>query len=414
MKQLKKLFSTKAFEISTVLCLVLPPIGICLLTVLSVSTIYQTIKSKQPLNRALFSIFLLCLFAATIGSVFQMHNAMLLAGSFMILVYWGIHQRIYASKGAVDFTHYRWILIFGGLYNCILAPVNQWAIDHPVFGFLTGTGLFGESPASNDNRLIGSGYNPNFTMFIILLAMAFVLAEVLIRIQKKQYKFIGLLLLLLPVLSLGVLETGSRAGYITMVCIYALFIIRLSKILIITGSLALICLFKPLYHLMPRNTSIDSSYLGREEIWRHAFKIWSQHPLFGTTQLGFREEYMRLFHLDLPHAHNVFIGFFAEYGLLGGVSFLLLVAITVYKCANLSFLKRGNKGLLNYFLLSLPIIVFTGVMDEPVYSPQIALITIMLMSFWEKYSSRIHYAYVVIPIIRFGESKERSSYKKAS
>jgi O-antigen ligase len=414
MKQLRELYTTKKFEISIVLCLVLPPIGIFLLTVLSFSTIYQTIKSKKPFNRSLFSIFLLFLLIATVGSVCQMHNGMLVVESLMILVYWGIYQRIFTSKGAVNFEHYRWIIIFGGLYNCILDPVNKWAIGHPIIGFLTGTGLIGDSPVSNYKRLIGSGYNPNFTMFLILLAMAFVFAEMLIRIQKKKYKFIGLLLLLLPVLSLGVLETGSRAGYITMVCIYALFLIRLSKILFVTVSLVLLCLIKPLVHLMPRNTSIDSSYLGRKEIWINAIKIWTQHPLFGTTQLGFRQEYIRLFHLDIPHAHDIFIGFFAEYGLVGGVPFLFLVAITVYKCANLFFLKRGNKGLLNYFLLSLPVIVFTGILDEPVYSPQIALVTIILMSFWEKYSSRIRYAYMAIPSVRSRESKERSSYKRAS
>lgn len=405
MIQIRKLFTTNMFEISIGLSLVLPPIGILLLTVLSLSTVYQTIKSKKPFNRSLFSVFLLCLFIATIGSVFEMHNGALLVGSLMILVYWGIHQRIFASKGAVNFERYRWIIIFGGLYNCLLDPVNKWAIHHPIIGFLTGTGLLGDTPGSNYKRLIGSDYNPNFTMVVILLAIAFVLAEMLIRIQKRQYKFVGLLLLMLPVLSLGVLATGSRAGYITMVCIYALFFIRLSKILFVTVSLVLLGLMKPLIHLMPRNTSIDSSYLGREEIWTNAIQIWTQHPLFGTTQLGFRQEYNRLFHLEIPHAHDILIGFFAEYGLLGGVSFLVVAAITVYKCANLFLLKRGNKGLLNYFLFSLPILVFTGILDEPTYSPQIALVAIMLMSFWEKYSSRIYYAYTAAPSVNAGHAK---------
>ena len=38
-----------------------------------------------------------------------------------------------------------------------------------------------------------------------------------------------------------------------------------------------------------------------------------------------------------------------------------------------------------YFLLSLPIIVLTGMLDEPTFSPQIALLSIMLLSYWDQY-----------------------------
>lgn len=385
---------SKKLEISIGLCFVLPPIGILLLTILSLSTIYRTIKSKKPFNHSVFSLFLLCLFAATVGSVLEMQNGMVMAGSLIVLIYWGIYQTIVTTKGAVRFEQFRWIIIACGLYNCLLGPFNQWVNQYPVIGLLTGTGLMGDTPDPNYARLIGSGYNPNFTVVLLLLALAFLLAELLTRIHRKQYAIVGMVVLMLPILSMGVMETGSRAGFITMVCIYALFFIRLSPIVAAMGSLVLLYFIEPIVRLIPRSTSIDSSFEGRQEIWMNAIEIWEQHPLFGTTQLGFRLEYSRMFHLDLPHAHNMFIGYLAEYGLIGCVALIFLIAITGYQVVNLYIHKRGDKGPLNYFLLGFPVIVCTGILDEPVFSPQIAILAIMLMGFWEKYSGRIHYAYM--------------------
>lgn len=371
----------------------MPPIGIFLLTMLSLSTIYRKMKSNKTFNWSLPSVFLLCLFVATVGSLTVTKNEIAAVGSFIIVVYWGIYQTIVASKGTEKFEQYRWLIIFGGLYNCLLGPVNQWVVQHPVIGFLTGTGLMGDTANPNYGRLVGSGYNPNFTVVLLLLALAFVLAEVLTRMPKKQYKFIGMLLSMLPILSIGVVQTGSRAGFVTMLCIYALLLIRLSRVVFVFGALALLIFMKPILHLIPRYTSIDASYMGRKEIWMNAIEIWSEHPLFGTTQLGFREEYHRLFHLDLPHAHNFFIGYMAEYGLVGIVALLVLVMVTGYHVVQMYLHKRGDMGQLNYFLLGFPIIVCTGLLDEPIYSPQIAIIVIMLMGFWENYSGRIQYVY---------------------
>jgi O-antigen ligase len=395
-----RFFKSYIFEISISLCFLLPPFGITLLFILSFSTIYRTFKAKKQFNFSLLSVFLICLFLATVGAVFQMHNLSLLIGSVMMLGYWGIYQRIISSETPKNFKYYQWIVILGGLYNCLIGYINNWAFTHPIIGFLTGTILIGDKSTGNYGRLIGSAYNPNFTMYLLLLSMAFIFAKMLNHIQKKQYAVLSLFIPMLIVLSIGVIETGSRAGFITMICIYALFFIRLNKVIFITVSVVIICLIKPIFNLMPRNTSIDGSFLGREQIWMNSLDIWGHHPLFGTTPYGFRQEYMNLFGKDVPHSHDIFIGFFAEYGILGGLSFLILLAVTVYKCVNLFFYKEKNKGLLDSFLLSLPIIVFTGVLDEPNFTPQLGVLTIILLGYWGKYSSRFKYSYPEIPVAR--------------
>lgn len=408
-----KFFKTKIFEISVGLCFLLPPVGILFLFVLSFSTIYHTLKARKRLNFSLPFILFLCLFIATVGAVFQMKNLTLLVGSMMVLGYWGLYQRVISNGSEENFRRYRWIVILGGVYNCLIGFAGKSLITHPVIGFLTGTLLFGGTPSVDYSRLIGSAYNPNFTMYLLLLSMAFVFAEMLIYFRKKQYPVLALLIPILLILSVGVIATGSRAGYFTMVCIYILFFMRINKVIFITTSVILLGSIKPLFDLMPRTASLDQSYQVREQIWINSLELWGHHPLFGTTPLGFRQAYIDLFAQDVPHAHDIFIGFFAEYGILGGIPFLIFVCTTVYKCVNLFFYRENNNGLLDYFLLSLPIIIFTGVLDEPIFSPQIALLTIVLLGYWEVYSNRFAFSYLVLPAVRLKEIQGRnSSYEK--
>ena len=47
-----------------------------------------------------------------------------------------------------------------------------------------------------------------------------------------------------------------------------------------------------------------------------------------------------------------------------------------------------NKRFVEYFLLSLPVIFLTGMLDEPTFSPQIAILSIMLLSYWDQYMEK--------------------------
>ena len=85
---------------------------------------------------------------------------------------------------------------------------------------------------------------------------------------------------------------------------------------------------------MPRNDTIDGSFQIREDIWRNSIEMWNQHFLFGTTPHGFTIAYDNLFNQGVPHAHNIFIGFFAEFGVIGGLAFLILLGTTLYNIIN--------------------------------------------------------------------------------
>ena len=378
------MLKNRIFEIGTILCFLVPPVGMFILLIVSFFTIFKTWKTKQ-FNYSLVSFFFTCLFISTIGAVIQMKNLFLLIDSIMILVYWGIYLKIASTSSMNAFRNFKWIMIFGGIYNCIIGWVYQGIQMHPILEFLMGTMLFADTIPQNYTRLIGSSYNPNFTMYLLLIAVALIFAEILTNIRKRHWKHVSWKIPILLVLSNGVLATGSRAGFIIMICIYLLFFLRLNKIFFFVSAAITILQSNLLLQLMPRNDLIDDSFKVREAIWMNSIELWSEHFLFGTTPHGFRAAYGNLFPNAVPHAHNMFIGFFAEYGIIGGIAFLMVVGVTLLNIVNLFIINDKNDSLIEYFLLSLPIMVLTGVLDEPTFSPQIGLLSIMLLSYWDQY-----------------------------
>lgn len=399
MRPIVELFKSKFFEISLILCYLLPPVGILFLFIISFNTIFKILKEKEPIQFSLSSFFLVILLFSTIGAVIEMRNVFLFVDTLMILGYWGIFQRITASGSLVTFQNFRWIVIFGGVYNCLIGWATKWFYYHPILGLLTGTKLLGDIPSKNYSRLIGSSYNPNFTMVLLLFAIAFLLVDMVTRIRRKKWGMLTWQLAILLLLSYGVWSTGSRAGFFAMICLYFLFFLRLSKIMFIGTAILILLQLNRFLDLMPRNDSIDASYLGRETIWMNAIEMWKKHIFFGTTSRGFKYEYMHLFNKDVSHAHNVLLGFFAEYGTIGGVSLIVLLFVTGYKLVTLLFYKKQSHEFLNYFLFSLPIFLLTGIFDEPTFSPQVALPTIILLAYWEKYTKRYELNYRFSPKI---------------
>ncbi|NRD80076.1 O-antigen ligase family protein [Bacillus sp. BRMEA1] len=386
------------FQIGMILCFLLPPVGILLLFLFGLGAIYEGWKDRKSFSFSFVSMVFFLLLVSTVCASFQMENASLLIGSLMVLGYWGLYLFVRKNGTRMDFHTFKWIIIFGGIYNCIVGWTIHWITINPLVGFLTGTTQLGEA---DNSRLFGSSYNSNFTMYLLLVAIAFMLAEINAVIRKKTVRPLYWQIPLLLILIFGVFSTGSRAGYISMIIVFMLFFLRLNKIVFMSVSTMFIVLFKKIYELMPRNDNVLYSTYGRENIWSNSIELWKQHFLFGTTPLGFRSEYFKLFNDDMVHAHNLFIGFFAEYGIVGGIALLILLFSTTYKFIILLFLKNRNKGLFNYFLFSLPIIVLTGILDEPTFSPQIALLTVILLSYWKLYTSQYSVAFLNVKLKKF-------------
>ncbi|MED1202684.1 O-antigen ligase family protein [Heyndrickxia acidicola] len=316
--------------------------------------------------------------------------------SIMIIGYWGLYVKTLSKESKVSFKQYRWLIIFGGLYSCFIGWATKWIHFSNFAGMLTGTVLFGDTATQDNTRLTGCFYNPNFNMYLLLLSLAFLLAETLIAIRKKQSLSIIWHLPILFILSFGIFDTGSRSGFAVMCLLYMLFLIRLNKTAFMMIAIVSLLQFKRLFNLMPRSALVDHSMNNRKQIWEFSFKLWKLHPVFGTTPLGFQQEFTKLLQLtykkiphslsDIPHSHDMYLGAITEYGIVGGVPFFLLLIVNFYKY--LLLFIRKIKPLDEYFMFALPVCILTGIFDEPLFSPQIALISIFLFSFWRSYTDK--------------------------
>ncbi|PLT32767.1 O-antigen ligase [Bacillus sp. V5-8f] len=402
-RTLLSLIEKKQLELSLLLCFLLPPVGVSLLFFLGWITIRKRWKESKSSIFSVNSYFFVCFFLSTIGAAWYMKELSFLLISCVILGYWGLYLRIVTTGIKQVYEKFRWIVVFGGLYSCILGWLAKSITIHPVLGYLTGTVLIGESTPKGYPRLIGIAYNPNFAVYLLLIAIAFLFSNLLEACREKRFLSFIWLLPFLMILSKGVIDTGSRAGFASLISIYALFFMRLNRHLFIFIVILALSQWKWLLKAMPRSDSVIQASDVRETIWSNSLEIWEKHSLFGVTPMGFRQEYMSHYHELMPHSHNMIIGSFTEFGMLGGIAFLCLVSINIVKAVQLFFWNRRSKSVLDSFLLSLPVIFLTGIFDQPLYSPQIALLTIVLLACWDKYTRRLHFtiAYPSLSTIKY-------------
>jgi O-antigen ligase len=305
----------------------------------------------------------------------------------MLLGYLGLYLRAKESSRISVMKRYRWMVIAGGCYSILTRFFPEQLRADPVWGLLLGTKWIGGSTL--DPRLVGSAYNPNFSAFLLLFAFSFVLSNLL----RKKLMFKRMDWLLVFLLGYGIVATQSRAAIATMIILFLLFLYRYQRKLGLWVSGIVVCMLPFLLHILPRSDLIDLSTKVREQIWLNSIRIWEQHPVFGTTPLGFQAAYAA-FGPPVPHAHNILLAFFSEYGTLGGLGFIVLLLWIGRKYLFLITSSKDHKRLLDTFILSLPIFLFTGILDHPLSSPQTALAVIPVLSFWDKYTEPL-------PILNF-------------
>jgi O-antigen ligase len=384
---------TYSLEIGVFLCFVLPPVGILWLLCIGWYQLNKTIDLKVPiyLNTTIF--FYVCLAIAAFGSSFSQKNEQHMLIFAMVLGYLGLYLYMREHASLTLIYRFKRIMIIGGIYLIALGNLlREITVSNPILGFLTGTEYIGPSEESG-GRLFGSAYNPNFTSFLLLVILAFLLADLL----KKKYENSNTLTkwdFFLPLfIVMGIFQTGSRSGIGVMFIVLVLFLLKLAPKIGITVIILILFANNQILELIPRFNILNEAFLERKVIWENSIRIWKEHPFFGTTPLGFYDAYLHVgksvIHEPIYHAHNIFLATFSEYGTIGGLAFLLLLMTITLKLCCLVFLNAKKKELLNFFLLSLPVILLTGIFDHPLVSPQTALLTTILIGCWDRYTESI-------------------------
>jgi O-antigen ligase len=378
------------FEVSIGLCFFIPPVGLSLLMLIGWYSLHRVWKENRFFSFTLGQFLFGSMFISTIGSSITMKNYSFFLVSALILTYMGIYVKMSTDGVQRTFTCFKWLTIAGGFYFYVLYPFQQEIMTHPIASFLTGTTLVGATHIEEYERLIGAAYNPNFSVALLLFGLSFLLAECLKTIRKSCWIHLGLFTVTVMFFMHAIILTGSRAGFCISIVILTLFTFRWNKLFAFVLITLLVLNHKLVLTWMPRYDELIRSADIRKEIWLHSFELWQNHSLFGTSPIGFYQEYFYLYHEKVPHAHNVILSMFAEYGALGGIAFLIVIFINGYKIIWLYLSKETDKKYLDVYLLSLPVILLTGFVDHVLYSPQVAIMAIILLASWDKYTARLY------------------------
>lgn len=332
---------------------------------------------RHPVTIAIL-INLVWIFITTITSTIPLVSAKFLTARLWFVV-------SFFFFGVLLFKDYKNIQRFLWVFTIPLAGIILYiTFKHAQYGFERQVGTWIVRPFFNDHTAYAA---------VISLFIPITLANIFNRSLSRSLRFFTVLLLC--VLLTGVLLSYSRAGWLSLVGAFSVFLILKFKIdykVIFGGALLLVGLFfvfkteiimeleknkqdsSGVYAEHVRsisNITTDASNLERLNRWAAAMRMFNEKPLFGwgpgTYQLVYAPfQYSKERTVistnagDMGNAHSEYIGPLSESGLPGMLSFLLIVAFTIY--TGLKVYKRTqNKeikllslgillGLITYFI----------------------------------------------------------------
>lgn len=385
-----KIIRNQPLMIGFILLYILPPLGIAWLAALGAVEWTDRVRKRRPLPKDAISILFMLMALASVGAALSTLRIFYLLSTLMILGYMGVYLYYLHHHEFLQIRQYVWITIFGGVYLYLSDKFFHLFSDHSLVGqgvaLMTGHLLLG---FTRENRLYGSAYNPNYACYLLILALAFLLVELLRAIGRNNYRTGALCLVLLPILGLAVYDTGSRAGFIIMLLLLLLFLAKLDKRLFFAASGGIVLLSPLIFRFMPRSENTSSSLGDRLTIWKNSLHIFFEQPLFGTTPLGFPIQYFNLTGRMVSHAHDLFLSIFDSSGVFVGLFFTAIMLFSGYLLFQCLRSDKKNRYAVNLFLFSLPTIIAYGIMDFTLSSPQVMLIVLALVAGWIRYTSQM-------------------------
>ncbi len=228
-----------------------------------------------------------------------------------------------------------------------------------VFQFISNTGLsFGDV----SNRVYGTFGHPNVLAFYLVFSIGIILAQSLSGDKKKVINITNLLLLVLFLLLLLTYTRGAWLGLLVIILIFGL--LKYKKALIISLAAIILLLFMaptlnrlafthlnidfqrvPVIKRITEFDSEDSSIDWRLKLWGEMKTKFNQKPLLGYGLGTFpiiREQQTRYF-FQGTEAHNDYLRLAIETGLLGFLSYFIILLILLYKSFKIYWEKRNDR-----------------------------------------------------------------------
>jgi O-antigen ligase len=291
--------------------------------------------------------------------IFPVHPYLCAAGAAFIA--WTALTAVWAPEpGAVAESLTRYIP------NLLLLPIVFSAVERErdvlwilaafVFGTLisTGYGVFispTDADAAAEGRISGAGADPDYLSASLVASMAVCTAVMATRRFSVAAR--GICAVALVLLFVSLVMTASRTGMVALLLAtaFAVFTAGRGRRLPATIVVSLMLVVGAVYitqaapaHIRERLQEIDTSGTGRTDIWKVATRVIEAHPIGGIGSGNFVTQSVHyLFEaghvkrsdliVDTPKVtHNIYLGFWAELGIVGLVLFLC-IAGTVVHCA---------------------------------------------------------------------------------
>jgi O-antigen ligase len=291
--------------------------------------------------------------------LFPVHPYLFAVGAAFIA--WTALSAVWApSPGAVAESLTRYVP------NLLLLPIVFSAVERErdvhlilaafVIGTLisTGYGVFispTDADAAADGRISGAGADPDYLSASLVASMAVCTSVLVTRVFNGAARALCAMALMLLFVSL--VMTASRTGIVALLLAtgFAVFTAGRGRRLPATIVVGAMLMIGAVYitqaapeHIRERLQHIDTSGTGRTDIWKVATRVIEAHPITGIGSGNFVSQsvhylfdagHVKRSDLIVDHpkvTHNIYLGFWAELGIVGLVLFLCMAG-TVVHCA---------------------------------------------------------------------------------
>ena len=271
------------------------------------------------------------------------------------------------------------------VYKIILKNYMLSSFIIGVFGIyqsFMGYGILESNKFGSEIRISSFLENPNnLGMYFVFAVFPFIV--LLIKDKKPINKLIYLLLTFLSLAN--IILSYSRNAYLGIAVGFLLLIVIFNiKYIFFTIIPVLLIKFIPSIYTRIKDIGDPSQNISRIELWKTAVSMIKDHMILGVGNGNFPEYYGKYLAdgektnknlQSIIHPHNAFLKAFSELGLLGFLSFTVMMISSFFKV--FGFIKTEGDGFYKSFytgvFISLFSMVFMNFLDNFFSSPKVVV-----------------------------------------
>lgn len=322
--------------------------------------------------------------ALTISAVLSKQQFASLTGIAVFALQVTLYVIIRSVKGSRDqnFSMIRHLLLTSlvvsvyGIFQFFFIPyTDPYWLDKSLYSKIT-------------SRAFATLYNPNVLGSYLIIIIA--VAATGFQIAESKYNKVITALILLAAYPCMILtySRGAWLGAAVSILIILIFNQKKSYVLVGLAITAILAFWQ--YETVASRLNLefllsDSSQMFRWPLWKLALKIFAQHPVFGVGLGSFGFSVPS--HFTAPgylvsHAHNIYLQFLAETGLMGFLGFFGYIGMTMYvsyklfrtsQCKQTEYLALG-------ILAAIIGLLAHGLVDATLYLPQLNIFVWILIA----------------------------------